>query len=501
MDIKTYQKYDAIGLAELVKNRQVSAEELLDVAFTRIEHVNPKLNAVLRTRKQIVYQEIENNMKRDQPFYGVPILLKDISQAIKGEVLSSGSKLLKDNITKTDSNLVAKIRAAGFQFLGHTNTPEFGLKNVTEPASYGATKNPWNIDHSPGGSSGGAAAAVASGVVPVAGASDGGGSIRIPAAFTGLFGLKPTRGRTPVGPGVGRQWQGASIDFALTRSVRDSAGLLDVLQTIQPEAAFQTPLYKGSYLELVKSEPKRKFRIAFSTASPVGTPVSQDAKEAVHQVVQWLQKQGHVVEEMGSPVDGISLMKNYYVMNSGEMNRVISHLEKMFEREITLADIEIVTWVLHKSGKKLSAAAYSESLAGWDIAAEEMARFHQKYDLYVTPTNAHPAPKIGELAQTNAEVEKLKNIEKLTASEQQKLVYEMFLPSLTYTPHTQLANLTGQPAMSVPTYLTKESLPMGVQFLAPKGKEDWLFEIARGLEQSDHWIDVINNPFNTNKFI
>ena len=495
MDIKTYQNYDAIGLAELVKNNQVSAEELLDTAFSSIERANPKLNAVLRTRKELVYQEIEKTTKENQPFYGVPILLKNISQAIKGEVLSSGSKLLQDNIANTDSNFVATLRTSGFQFLGHTNTPEFGLKNVTEPESYGVTRNPWNLDHSPGGSSGGAAAAVASGMVPVAGASDGGGSIRIPAAFTGLFGLKPTRGRTPVGPGVGRQWQGASIDFALTRSVRDSAALLDVLQTIQPEAAFQTPLYEGSYLDLVKSESERKFRIAFSTRSPVGTPVSQDAKEAVHQIVRWLEKQGHAVEEMESPIDGVSLMKNYYLMNSGEINRVINHLEKVFERELTLADMEIVTWVLHKSGEKLSAAAYSESLAGWDIAAAEMARFHEKYDLYVTPTNAYPAPRIGELTQTKTEIEKLTEIEELTVSEQQKLVYDMFLPSLTYTPHTQLANLTGQPAMSVPTYLTKENLPMGVQFLAPKGKEDWLFEIARGIEQSGLWIDVMNNPF------
>ncbi|GGM41908.1 amidase [Paraliobacillus quinghaiensis] len=498
MDIKTYQTYDAIGLAELVKNRQVSALELLDVSFARLEQANPRLNAVLRTRKENVYQEVEKTTKQNQPFYGVPILLKDISQAIRGEVLSSGSKLLKDNIAKTDSNLVAKLRASGFQFLGHTNTPEFGLKNVTEPKSYKPTRNPWKLDHSPGGSSGGAAAAVASGMVPVAGASDGGGSIRIPAAFTGLFGLKPTRGRTPVGPGVGRQWQGASIDFALTRSVRDSAALLDVLQTIQPEAAFQTPLYEASYLDLVNSVLKRKFRIAFSTASPVGTPVSQDAETAVHQVVCWLEKQGHVVEEMESPVDGINLMKNYYAMNSGEINRVINNLEKAFNRELTLADMEIVTWVLHKSGENLSAAAYSESLAGWDIAAAEMARFHQKYDLYVTPTNAYPAPKIGELTQTETEIEKLKTIDKLTVLEQQKLVYEMFLPSLTYTPHTQLANLTGQPAMSVPTYLTKERLPMGVQFLAPKGKEGWLLEIARSLEQSGLWIDIMNNPFNNN---
>ncbi|WP_117168238.1 amidase [Paraliobacillus sediminis] len=495
MDIKTYQDNDAIGLAELVKSKQVSQKELLDAAFLRLEEVNPDINAVIRTRKEKVYQEARNEKGQDQPFFGVPMVLKDISQAIKGEVLSSGSKLLQNNIAKTDSNLVAKLREAGFLFLGHTNTPEFGLKNITEPETYGVTRNPWKLGHSSGGSSGGSAAAVASGIVPVAGASDGGGSIRIPASFTGLFGLKPTRGRTPVGPGVGRQWQGASIDFALTRSVRDSAALLDLLQTIQPEAAFQTPLYEGSYLDLVHKSTDQKYRIAFTTASPVGTPVSEDAKKAVHKVVKWLEEEGHHVEELESPVDGTALMKNYYVMNSGEMNRVITNLEKMLGREITLADTEIVTWVLHKAGEKVSAAAYSESLAGWDIAAAQMARFHQKYDFYVTPTNAHPAPENGELTHIQPQIEKLKQVDQLTRVEQQKRVYEMFLPSLTYTPHTQLANLTGQPAMSVPTFLTKSGLPMGVQFIAAKGREDKLLAIASQLEQSDLWINKQAFPF------
>ncbi|WP_112182380.1 MULTISPECIES: amidase [Paraliobacillus] len=489
MDIKTYQDNDAIGLAQLVKSKQVSQKELLDVAFRRLEEVNPDLNAVIRTRKDKVYREARNEDRIDQPFFGVPMLLKDISQSIKGEVLSSGSKLLQNNVAKADSNLVAKLREAGFLFLGQTNTPEFGLKNITEPKTYGMTRNPWKLNHSSGGSSGGSAAAVASGIVPVAGASDGGGSIRIPASFTGLFGLKPTRGRTPVGPGVGRQWQGASIDFALTRSVRDSAALLDLLQTIQPEAAFQTPLYDGSYSELVRKPTDQTYRIAFTTASPVGTPVSEDAKKAVQKVVKWLEGQGHHVEELENPVEGTALMKNYYLMNSGEMNHVIINLEKMLGRELTLADMEIVTWVLHKAGEKVSAAAYSQSLAGWDSAALQMAQFHQKYDFYVTPTNAHPAPKNGELTHTKAQIEKLKVIDQLTMTEQQKLVYEMFLPSLTYTPYTQLANLTGQPAMSVPTYLTNEGLPMGVQFIAAKGKEDMLFTIASQLEKSDLWIN------------
>ena len=246
MDKEVYLTHDGVSLANLIKKKEVSPKELVEAAYEQMEAVNPHLNAVVRTRKEKVMEEIDQLHIEEQPFAGVPIVLKDISQAIKGEPLTSGSKLFTDNISKRDSNFVHRLRKAGFLFLGHTNTPEFGLKNITEPEIYGPTRNPWNTNYSAGGSSGGSAASVASGIVPIAGASDGGGSIRIPASFTGLFGLKPTRGRTPVGPGVGRQWQGASIDFVLSRSVRDSAALLDVLQTIQPEAAFHIPLFEGS---------------------------------------------------------------------------------------------------------------------------------------------------------------------------------------------------------------------------------------------------------------
>ncbi|WP_017473273.1 amidase [Amphibacillus jilinensis] len=489
MDIETYLQYDAVGLAELVRDNQVTPKELLDLAFARLEQTNPTLNAVTRTRQEKVYQEASSLENRGQALYGVPMLLKDISQTIEGEVLSSGSKLFIQNIAKQDSHFVAKLRKEGCLFLGHTNTPEFGLKNITEPAYYGATRNPWHSDYSPGGSSGGAAAMVAAGVVPVAGASDGGGSIRIPAGFTGLMGLKPTRGRTPVGPGVGRQWQGASIDFVLSRSVRDSATFLDLLQTVQPEAAFQTPLYPGRYHDIVEKPYDQKYRIAYTTASPVRTTVSDDAKQAVHRMVNWLEEQGHLVEEMEAPVNGIDLMKQYYVMNSGEINRVIEQLERQSGRLLTPDDVDIFTWVLHVAGKNISAAAYSESLNGWDQAAAQMVDFHDQYDFYLTPTNASEPPKIGELTPSESEVKELLKVDHLSSTEQQQLVYDMFLPSLTYTPFTQLANLTGQPAMSVPTHLSRQGLPIGVQFVASKGREDLLLSLASLIERSNLWVD------------
>jgi len=490
----SYTSYDAIGLAELVRAREISPVELLEAAYARLEEVNPQLNAVIRTYETRARQEAVIVRPGEQPFAGVPLLLKDISQSLEGEILTSGSRLLSEHRAQRNSNFVARLRDAGFIIIGHTNTPEFGLKNITEPRLHGPSRNPWNTNHSPGGSSGGAAAAVASGIVPLAGASDGGGSIRIPASFSGLFGLKPTRGRTPVGPGVGRQWQGASIDFALSRSVRDSAALLDTLQVIQPEAAFHAPLFPSSYLTDMHYPHQRKLKVAYTTASPVGSPVSDEAKEAVYKMVRWLEEQGHEVEEKLSPVNGVKLMENYYMMNSGEMAAMISSMERSMGRVLTSDDMEIESWVLAEAGKKVSAAEFVHSLAEWDVAAAQMSTLFERYDFYVTPVNAFPAPKIGELTPHDEQIQHLMHISDLDKIQQQQLIYEMFEPSLTYTPFTQLANLTGQPAMSVPVHLTPEGLPMGVQIMATKGREDWLLHLAGQLEASDLWVGMKGNP-------
>lgn len=495
MDLQTYIRLDATALAKLIRRKEVTPKQVVDVAFQQLEKVNRTLNAVTHHRREKVLQEMEQMNGKRGPFFGVPLLLKDISQSLAGERLTSGSKLLKDVVAKEDSNFVKKIRDAGFLFIGHTNTPEFGLKNITEPELHGSTRNPWNDEHSPGGSSGGAAAAVAAGIVPIAGASDGGGSIRIPASFTSLFGLKPTRGRTPIGPGVGRQWQGASIDFVLSRSVRDSAAMLDFLQVVQPEAAFQTPLFPGSYRETMKKDFDRPLKIGYTTKSPVGTPVSEDAQQAVGKIVQWLEKNGHTVEETDNNVDGIRLMKDYYLMNSGEMSMVIHQLERAIGRTITRDDVEIETYLLYVAGQSVSAAEYSASLASWDIAAEKMATLHETYDLYITPATAYPAPKVGELTHCKRKQEELATlIHEINQHEQQQLIYDMFLPSLTYTPFTQLANLTGQPAMSLPVHLSEEGLPLGVQVIAGKGEEHKLLQLAYQLEQTDVWQGMKNNP-------
>ncbi|MGJ9382223.1 amidase [Salipaludibacillus sp. CF4.18] len=490
MNTQTFRRLDATDLAELIQKKEVTAVELLDLSFQVAKELNPPLNAIIHMRKKAVYEEAQKLDCLNLPLAGVPILLKNISQAIKDEPMTAGAKLLKGNIAKQTSNFVSKLQKAGCLIIGHTNTPEFGLKNITEPKLHGVTRNPSNTEYSAGGSSGGAAAAVASGIVPVAGASDGGGSIRIPASFTNIFGLKPTRGRTPVGPGIGRQWQGASIDFVVSRTVRDSAAMLDELQVIQPEAAFQVPLFAGSYTEQLKRPWVKPLRIGFTTESPVGTPVSTEARKAVNKTMTWLEQQGHHVEERNNDVDGIGLMKNYYLMNCGEISAMIQSMEKMLGRKVTPGDVEIETWLLHEAGKSVSAAEFTGSLASWDRAAAQMASYHEKYDFFVTPATAFSAPKIGELSHSTAEQERLQEqMAKLAGdvTKQQQLIYEMFLPSLTYTPFTQLANLTGQPAMSVPVHLTEEGLPIGVQFMATKGREDSLLKIAWQFEQSAIW--------------
>ncbi|MFD1038908.1 amidase [Virgibacillus byunsanensis] len=496
MNIETYLSMDATEMKDLMKRKQVKPVELMEMSFQQLEKVNSSLNAVIDSRKRHALEEAKRINVDETPFAGVPFLLKNISQALKGSHLTSGSKLLKSFVASEDSNLVKKIRESGFIFMGHTNAPEFGLKNITEPVFHGPTRNPWNTDYSPGGSSGGAAAAIASGIIPIAGASDGGGSIRIPASFSGLFGLKPTRGRTPVGPGTGRQWQGASIDFVLSRSVRDSASMLDRLQVVQPEAAFQTPLFQGRYRDEMRQTFHKPLRIAYTTKSPVDTTVSEDAKSAVMKLVKWLEKEGHFVEEKENGVDGVQLMKDYYVMNSGEISSVVQKLEKTIGRSIKADDVEIETWVLNQAGKSISAAEFSASLSSWDVASAKMAAFHQSYDFYITPATAYTAPKVGELTHSKSAQERLRyEVNELDKDRQQALVYDMFLPSLTYTPFTQLANLTGQPAMSVPIYMSKTGLPLGVQVMASKGEEDRLLKLAYQLEQSDIWEGLKSNPF------
>ncbi|NLP50098.1 amidase family protein [Bacillus sp. RO1] len=486
-----YKKYDGLGLAELVKNKEVKPAELLEMAVSEIETQNPQLNAVIHT----MYEQARNAAGKALigRFAGVPILLKDIGQEIKGEPKTLGSKALSKYRSKRDSEYVSRLRKSGFLFLGQTNVPEFGLMAITEPVVYGPAKNPWKLTHTPGGSSGGSAAAVASGMVPIAGANDGGGSIRIPAAYCGLFGLKPTRGRTPVGPQLGRFWQGAAVEHVLTRTVRDSAAVLDELKGAEKGAAFSIPDHGGSYLGIIQQPIEKKLRIAYSTKSPIGTEVHPDCIEAVNKTLKYLESQGHSLEEIDAPIDGKKVATSYLSLYFGEVSAMVSSLEEILGRKATLNDVEPATWLLALIGKSMSAQEFVLNMRVWDVAAYAMEEFHETYDLYVTPATAFPPAKIGD--------HKLKPLENIALQVTGKLgsaailkkmgiVEQLVQESLKRVPFTQLANLTGQPAMSLPVHVTKEGLPVGVQFMAGRGKEDLLLQMAGMIEETELWIGM-----------
>lgn len=476
MDFRT-----GLEMAKLVRNGNVSSRELILDAYQRIAAQNKNLNAVVTLRKEKAIFESDHLTDTGQPFYGVPLLIKGLGQSLAGEPSTAGSVLLKDQIAAQTNFFVQALQRAGFIIIGQTNVPEFGFKNITDSELYGNAHNPWNLDYQPGGSSGGAAASVAAGFVPIAAGSDGGGSIRIPASFSGLIGLKPTRGRVPVGPADWRSWQGAAIDFGLTRDMDDTAALLDSLQTLQSAAVFQVPPYQPGFLQTI-DEPLPKLKIAISVESPVGTPVSEEAKKAVHEVADVLEKLGHEVVNATPTLNGIELMETYYAMNAGETNAMFDDLKVAFGREIQQSEVEPLTWALGETGKHITAAQYSEALGKWDHAGYVMDQFLNDYDFLLTPTTAWPAPKVGDPLISPENQQKLTQISQFSPKAQQQLIYDQWLPALTWSPFTQQANLTGQPAISLPTHVTDEGLPLGVQFLAKKGNESGLLKIGKLLE-------------------
>lgn len=488
MTFKINRKNDALYFREQIKSGNLSPEELIQSSFQLIKEHNPLLNAVVHTRDNTSIQESLGRSWKDKPFGGVPILLKELGQNMAGEPARTGSNLLKNHTSSYTSHFVTQLIKAGFIPIGSTNVPEFGFTNITHSELFGPTRNPYNPDLNAGGSSGGAAAAVASGMVPLAGASDGGGSIRIPASFTGLIGLKPTRGRTPIGPGSGRAWQGAAISFALTKSMRDTAALMDSMQVVQPAAAFQTPLFKEGYLTNLTKPFKTSKKIAYSLKSPIGSPVSQEAEQAVLNAVSWLEKMGFDVVEDEVDIKGTDLMRSYYVMNAAETAAMLGNLEKARGRSISKEEVELLTWVLFQAGKTVSAVDYSNVLSTWDAAAEKAAEFNETYDLFLQPATADTAPRVDKIYWNDDIKNKMRHIDSFSPNEQQQLLWDMWEESLTMTPFTQQANLTGQPAISLPTHLTKNGLPLGIQFTAPKGHEHWLLQIGQMMENDGLFI-------------
>ncbi|MGG5341430.1 amidase [Enterococcus sp. AZ192] len=476
---------DGLYYAKQFREKKLSVTEWIDERDQQVKKLNPDLNAFVDWDAEAAKKHFETTQIADGPFSGLPIPLKMLGQDKVGMKSTLGSRLFKEHRAAATDNFVQGLERLGFIPFGKTNAPEFGFKNISDPTIYGPARNPWNLAYSPGGSSGGAAAAVASGLFPIAGASDGGGSIRIPASFSGLIGLKPTRGTMPVGPNGWRGWQGASIDFALTVSLRDTETLFYHLRGTEKAAPYQAPKVEWSHQT---ASDKKRLKIAFLTESPVGTPVSSEAVKAVRKAVAFLEQQGHEVTEISYPVNGHQLIDSYYAMNGAETAAMFSGIQEAIQRPLTISDMELMTWGIYQYGRQLPASEYVQSLQLWDQAAYQMEQLFEEYDLFLTPTAADIAPKIDAELQSDQIRQDLAQAESLSVKQLQRLIYEMFEKSLTITPFTQLANLTGQPAINLPTHTADSGLPLGIQFMASKGREDLLFQVGELFEQEQQFL-------------
>jgi amidase len=488
-DFKEYDHYDGLGLAELIRSRQVSAAEVCDAAVGRIQRLNPAINAVVTPMFDLAADALQRGLP-EGAFRGVPFLLKDLLSVYAGVPLTFGCKALKNFIPDHDSELVARYKQAGLVTLGKTNTPEFGLVAYTEPELFGPTRNPWDLSRTPGGSSGGSAAAVSAGMVPLAGAGDGGGSIRIPASYCGLFGLKPTRGRIPTGPDFGELWQGAVVEHVITRSVRDSAAVLDAIAGSDAGAPFVVAPPERPFLEETRREPRR-LRIGFSCRTPLETPVHPENQKAVLQAALLLRRLGHDVEEAAPELDGRALARSYLTMLYGEVAADLEELGLVLGRPVRPDDVETATWIIGLIGRYESAVAMAAARRLWGRAGRVMGRFHAAYDLYMTPTTAQPPARIGELKPKPYEIGALKAVNWLRLGrrlQRSGIIDRLALEQMARTPFTQLANFTGQPAMSVPLHWTAAGLPCGVHFMARTGDEATLLRLAAQLERENPWV-------------
>lgn len=482
---------DALYYANKIREGKMTSVQLVEAALENIESLNNILNAVTNTQAESSLARAQrlddalNKMDEETkehlaPFYGVPILLKDLGQNQANFPSTSGSKLFKNSLAQQTDNFVKKIEENGFVIVGRTNTPEFGFKNISDSKLHGDVKSPIDLSRNPGGSSGGAASALKAGIVPIVTASDGGGSIRIPASFNGLIGLKPTRGRIPVGPGSYRGWQGASINFALTKSVHDTFTLLKGMQIEQFESPFILPKMSVSELEM----PKEKFTIAYTLESPIGSTVSDKAIEAVKLTINHLKELGHHVIQKAPEVDGIKAMESYYKMNGVETAKMMASIESALQRAMSIGDMELMSWALYRSGLTISGVEYSAVINLWDdLTVKSEAFFSENnIDFLLMPTTNDVAPLQHQFQLSSELSQKLTNIDAFNSQEQQTLIWKMFEDSLEWTPFTQQQNLTGQPAISLPIYETSAGLPLGVQFSSSKGNEYKLLQLALQLE-------------------
>lgn len=459
---------DAMGLAALVKARKASPTELLEASITRAEALNPKFNFMAQRHYDFARKAITAGLP-DGPFTGVPFLLKDLYTYIDSEVTEGGSRFYKGYRAKQTSELVKRHQKAGFVIFGKTTTPEYGLTGTTENKLTGDTRNPWSLTHSSGGSSGGAATAVAAGVIPAAHASDGGGSIRIPSSCCGLFGLKPSRGRVPMGPPRTEGWGGLSTHHAITRSVRDSAAILDATCGTEPGSRYGAPTPRESFLSHVGKRPGQ-LRVALMTTPISGSIVDPQCIAAAKAAGALCESLGHHVEEANLTLDAATLGWASFAIIAPSIAADVADRAKLLGIAPGPDVLEPITLGFAEYGKSFTAMDTVRANNIFQDAAIKVAAFMSSYDMILTPTLAAPPIELGRI-----------NLSPDCGFQ------EWGQRAAVYSPFCQLANITGQPAMSVPLGISKGGLPIGVMFTGRYGEEALLYRLAGQLEEAAPW--------------
>ncbi|HFH7193708.1 TPA: amidase family protein [Streptococcus agalactiae] len=467
---ETYKQKDGQDLANMVRSGQVTSEELVNMAYDIIAKENPSLNAVITTRRQEAIEEARKLKDTNQPFLGVPLLVKGLGHSIKGGETNNGLIYADGKISTFDSSYVKKYKDLGFIILGQTNFPEYGWRNITDSKLYGPTHNPWNLAHNAGGSSGGSAAAIASGMTPIASGSDAGGSIRIPSSWTGLVGLKPTRGLVS---NEKPDSYSTAVHFPLTKSSRDAETLLTYL--------------KKSDQTLVSVNDLKSLPIAYTLKSPMGTEVSQDAKNAIMDNVTFLRKQGFKVTEIDLPIDGRALMRDYSTLAIG-MGGAFSTIEKDLKKHgFTKEDVDPITWAVHviyqNSDKAELKKSIVEAQKHMDDYRKAMEKLHKQFPIFLSPTTASLAPLNTDPYVTEKDKRAIYNMENLSQEERVALFNRQWEPMLRRTPFTPIANMTGLPAISIPTYLSESGLPIGTMLMAGANYDMVLIKFATFFEK------------------
>ena len=485
-----YGNHDGVGLAELIRSRQVSPGEVIEAAIARIEQINPQLNAVVRPLFDKARSQVGAGVG-EAPLAGVPFLIKDLLAQMDGVPTGNGNRLWATRNAAGDSELVRRWRSAGLVITGKTNTPEFGLTPYTEPGANGATRNPWDRTRTPGGSSGGSGAAVASGMVPIASGGDGGGSIRIPASACGVFGMKPTRGRTPAGPFIGEAWSGFAVEHVLTRSVRDSAAVLDATHGPDRGSPHPLPVQHGTFLSASQREPG-KLKIAVSREPMLGKAVAPEVVAAFNDTVTLLADLGHEVIEAAPPVERDAFSMAFLTALAGELRADIEFTAKTFGVRIRPGDYDASTFGMGLLGQGFTAADLISAHRYLTLSARSILGFFEDVDVLMTPVLSSLPVKIGALQPSAIEKKLLtvlgyvgggRLLKKLGIAEQ------LAAQTFEFIPWTPIFNVTGQPAMSVPIGWSPEGLPIGMQFVGRFADEGTLFSLAGQLEQARPWKD------------